>query len=522
MYHGHHLGKPIGGGAEDLSYWRGPVVHPPQGGTEQEKRQAQAVVNEFQMALRRSFTSTNFIKEFVNREVNSSVARMNWTLLQVEATRDDENKRTTLEQEADALTKAWWRLDRNHPERAIRQALVFARREGRGILRFRVAGGALQQGADGKVRVKPGLKLAQLARYIRLECIAQPENVVVREDPDTFVRSAIYAYQDAAEKEAAEVCTVEGEETVLRVVKEGQEGEAPATRIKLGSRITFIELALDALITPQVLQNQMAYNTASTMILRNTELAGFMERYGINVEPPYVLEQDPDKAEGVMRRRYLPLKVGAGHMTAWRGATYDKTGEKGEYLGEEPLGKPEYGRFTPVSPDALIEAADHNRINLYGEVGQAYVLMGADAVASGRSREVAIADFDSIRQPVIDLAEATITEVLETFLALLAALANQPGRFESIQVDGQVKSRIVPPSPEDRSADRADAQAGVISLQTARQRQGQDDPAQEDAQIERERQAGVSPTLKQQVLTPKAPEATAPPKQTRRKGRKAA
>ena len=497
MYLGHHLGKPIGGGEEDFAYWRGPMVRPPEGGTEQEQRQAQSVVNEFQGALRRSFTSTNFVREIVDREVGSSTARMSWTLLEAAAKREKEDDRTGLEQEAEALAGAWWRSDRSHPERTIRAALTYARREARGVLRFRVAGGLLQVGEDGRTRVRTGLALPDIARYIRLEHLAHPEDARVWEDPNTFVPSGVYAYKDGAGKEAVEAHTVVEGMTCLRVVKEGQE-EAPVVKFDLGGRILLIELSLPPLITPQVLQNQMAYNTASTMILRNTELAGFMERYGINLEPPSTMEPDPNKP-GAMVRKYTKPQVGAGKMTVWRTATYDKTDTHGKYQGEEPLGGAQYGRFEPVSPEALTTAANHNRVNLYGEVGQSYVLMGADATASGRSREVAISDFDTIRQPVIDLAEIVIGEVLETFLALVAALANQAGRYKGIQVDGQVKSRVVPPSPQDRTADREDAAQGVISLLTARQRQGIDNPAQEDAQIAREREAGISPTLARQA-----------------------
>ncbi|KQR40760.1 hypothetical protein [Deinococcus sp. Leaf326] len=508
MYNGYHLGEPIGGGDMNEAYWRGPVVVAPPGNEEAE-RQATAVVNEFQRALRRSFTSTNFVKATIRREVGSSLARISWTLRQVQGERGAEGERTEREKEADALLGVWWRLDKNHPEEAIRRAMTFARREGRGALRFRVASGLLAPDAQGVLRVRQGKSREEVARYIRLECVEFPETVRVDQHPDTFAWSGVYAYTDADGNQAAEICAVDGEETVLRILKPDQ--AAPVeSRLKLGGRITLLVLELEPLITPQMLQNQMAFNTTSTMILRNTELAGFMERYGINIEPPFEEIDDPNKP-GQKIRVYATPQLGAARMTIWSGTTKPQYDDRKNYIGETPLGTPSYGRFEPVSPEALMESVSHSRINIYEEVGQVYVLMGAEATASGYSREVAIADFDTIRQPVIELGQAVIGQVAEVFLALVAALSSEPARYADIQVEGLVKSRVVPPTSEDRAADRADAAVGIISMQTARQRQGMDNPDQEDAQIVREREAGISPTLnpaKTDVAAAAAPAAT--------------
>lgn len=496
MYAGYHLGRPLDGKMTDFAYWKGPL--PPAisaSASEAEARHLQDFTLEFQNALARSFTSSNMVKSVLLREIGSSLAKMNWTLMQPGAVRVQEGDRTDLEQEAEALAAFWWRSARNHPERAIRLATLAARREGRGALRFRVAAGLLRKGADGAYRVRPDLDMAGIARFIRLENIAAPEQCRVWENADDFSRHALYSYTDALGKDAAEVCTVTDDgKTTLRVLK-SEDGESSNVTLDLGGRITFIELSIEPLITEQVLQNQMAYNTASTMILRNTELAGFIERYGVNLEPPFEQTPDPNNP-GQFVRKYLPVKTGAGSINLWRQATYDKTDAQGNYLGEEALGRnSQYGRFEPVSPDSLTTAAAHNKANLYDEVGQTYALMGSDATASGRSREVAIADFNTIRQEVIDLGTNVISEVQETFLALVSALANLPGHFADIQVQGQVRSQIVPPSAADRKANLDDAEAGVISAQTARQRQGIDEGAQEDAQIEREIQAGTSPTV---------------------------
>ncbi len=508
MYNGYHLGKPVTDGSltvQDFSFWKGPKPGPVLQDSEQARRTAQEFQTEFQTALERSFTSTNFIRELLDREIGSVFDKLNWNTLDTnkQATLKEGEDKTVLQQEADALMLGWWRIDRSHPERAIRSATTFARREERGVLRFRIGGGLLEtvkaEGQDEQVtRVRSGLDMAQIARYIRLEHLTAPENCRVWEDPDTFTRHAIFAYKDLNDTESAEVCTSDGTITTLRVLKGTAVSEV---KLQMGGRITYLELSLPTLITQQVLQNQMAYNTASTMILRNTELAGFIERFGVNLEPPYELVPDPE-TPGVMVRRYMPFKTGPGTLNLWRSATYDRTDEKGAYVGEQPLGNSDYGRFEPVSPAALTEAADHNRLNMYGEAGQTYVLMGADASASGRSREVAISDFDNIRQPVIDLAGYAVGEVLETFLALVSALANQPGHFDGLQVTGEVRARVVPPTAQERQQDLAEVQGRLIAASTARQRQGIDDSQTESAKILSEVEDGTSPSLLPVVATP--------------------
>ena len=487
MYNGHHLGKPIGNGETDLSYWRGPQFEASPDLDEQSRRQADQFLSEFQRAVRRTFTSTNFVRQVVRRELGSATSRMTWTI------RDPQGQEglSDLRTEADALSTAWWRMDRRLAERSTRAAIAYARREGRGVLRFRVAAAALIRDAAGVMRIKTQ-DMTQLLRYIQLEHVEAPESVGIWQNPDTLTRHAVYSYQDPAQNQAAEVSSeLENGQTLLRVVKAEQPSQVT---LNLGGRLTLIELTIEPLITEQVLQNQMAYNTASTMILRNTELAGFIERYGINIEPPFIMEPDPEHP-GQMKRRYLPVKTGAGTMNLWRSSTYDQTDAQNNYSGETPLGSPSYGRFEPVSPEALTAASDHSRANIYSEVAQDYVLMASVGTESGRSREVAISDFEITREPVVDLGKTSLGLVLETFLALVSALAGQAGRFESLQVEGQVQTRVVPPSSLDRDADRADAQAGIISVQTARHRQGIDASEQEDAQVSAERAAGTSPTL---------------------------
>lgn len=435
---GEHLGSLSAGGM--FAYWRGPVFTLDDASAGD--KQAAAFVRDFQQALIRSFTSTNFIRELLSREVGASVARMTW---QAEA-------------EDDALLSEWWGAAGGHVERTVREAVYTARREGRAVLRFRVLPGA-------------SAPPAAAAQRVHLELLP-PEQARIILHPDTLERTGVYAYQVQGQ-DAAEVCYLDDQRrTVLRVLRAGQP-DTPSDPLDLGGRLTLLEVALPPLITPQILQNQMGYNTVATLALRNTELAGFVERYGIGIEPPYVMEPDPD-APGRMRRKYLPVRVGGGRINLWARSTYDKTDAQGNYLGEEPTpGGGEYGRLEPTSAEPLMAAAELFRRNIYSEAGQMFVLMNADATSSGRSRELAMVDFDARREVVRDAARALITEVAETALALMYALAGQPR--PQVRVTGQVRERMIPQAADERAADLADLAAGVMTVTEIRARRGLDE-----------------------------------------------
>ncbi|WP_394649454.1 hypothetical protein [uncultured Deinococcus sp.] len=440
MYGGDHLGSLTSRG--QYAYWRGPMLALDET-LRGEQAQAQArQVREFQNVLTRSFTSVNLIREIVDREVGASAARMTW-----EARADE-----------DALLQLWWRQGGHHVERVIRTALTTARREGRAVLRFRV----------GTLPVT-GRTPEAVALALRLEDVP-PETARVLEHPDTLARVGVYAYQWQG-LDAAEVCFLDAAgNTIVRVMQGGRvEDSAP---LALGGRLTLLEISLPALVTEQVIQNQAAYNTVVTMSVRNTELAGFVERYGINLEPPYRMVDDPSNP-GQQKREYLPFATGPARLNLWRQATMDKTDAGGNYQGETSLGAGQYGRLEPSSAEPLLAAAGLLRRNIYSETGQMFVLMAEDATASGRSREVAMSDFDARREVVRDAARYLIGDVGETALALMYALAGQPR--PGVQVLGQVRGRAIGQDAQERQADLNDIAAGVMTPAEVRARRGLDE-----------------------------------------------
>lgn len=450
MYQGDHLGDPNG---DKLAYWRGPMLTVDETARGDEAKEAAAAVGKFQEAVRRSFTSTNLIREIIDREINTAVSRITW--------------QTSPEQ--DALLKPWWGRRMSEVDRVVREALTAARREGRAALRFRVM-------ADPGKNATP----AEALKFIRLESVPA-EQLRVYENTETLREWSAYAYR-LNSLPAAEMSFVnEQGNTVLRVMRTKKDGTSVfenSEPLNLGGRLLHLELTIPALINDSILQNQMAYNSINTMLVRNTESAGFPERFGIGIEPPFVEEPDPQNP-GQLRKRYLKVRVGNGTINFFSQATYqvpDKDVPGG--WREQPMGSGQYGRHEPVSPDALTAAARYCKENIYGEAGQSFVLMGADASASGRSREVAMADFDTHRNLVEEAAKYLVQQVAETALALAYALS---GKVQQVKtVEGQVKGRTLPQSEGERAADLADISAGVQTAEEVRLKRGYDEPIPAD------------------------------------------
>lgn len=87
-----------------------------------------------------------------------------------------------------------------------------------------------------------------------------------------------------------------------------------------------------------------------------------------------------------------------------------------------------------------------------------------------------------------------VRELLELTLAMSYALCRQP--LPDMEVEPQLTDTLTDPTPEDRTSDREDVKAGIISTQTARARQGIPGGEAEQKQVDAERAAAPPPEPK--------------------------
>jgi len=482
MAAGFHLGAPGEDGIQSTEYWSGPVVTIDPSLPQEAIGQAVRYRNEFLSALRRSFASTNFVKETARRHADAVIGHAPTTVMQ--AGPDAVNKR------AHDLVMRWWEMLGVHKmlHGATQKALV----EGRAVLRLSLSPAALKVATDGSVTVRP-MTADQLLKYLR-PALLPPESVWLWEDA-RLNPAAAYSYQtgEYREQERIELAYV-GEDGNTHLTVWDEARQQMSVVADLGGRIPYMELKLTPLITPQVLENQRAYNVVTTMANRNTELAGFLERYMINLEPPTTTVRGID---GTPTKRPI-MRTGPGTMAVLFSKLIARATPQGETF--EPVGPGQYGRFEPTSAQPLIAALDLAKVNIFSETRQMFALMGADASASGRSREVAISDFGQSVQPTRRDVEHLGGQLTETLLTMLGALSGERALMK-VTVDFRCHVQPVPPSSLERQQDRADVETGIIALATARHRQGIDASETEDTLIQGEITSGTSPLARAAVLS---------------------
>lgn len=177
---------------------------------------------------------------------------------------------------------------------------------------------------------------------------------------------------------------------IRRITLSGNVSDAAADNfaappLDLGGQLTHFAIERDPLISEQMVQLQMALNLAVSMLPRNVETSGYLQRILTNAQLPGEWEVDA-LGEKTGRFKLGTFVTGAGVTNFVTGA--EVTDANGNTTLETP------GVITeppaPVTP--TIEAIDALEAEILSEAKQAHVL-GADQAQSGISREQARADF---------------------------------------------------------------------------------------------------------------------------------
>lgn len=456
--------------------WTGP--RPSLGDTE-----AQQVLVE----IRRAFVSKNAVREVVQRHVGAVIGREPvWRFalrrplgiveeIQADGTtkKVDEiptNEERALIDEAEAVLTQWWDARGAHSlVQNVTATLLLAKR---GVLRLFVPPGLLN---DGRV---PLGTLSESMERIFLHT-PDPTQAAVVTDADTQQQAGVYIYATDDQEEYAELVALdESGRTRIRIL--ASDGDAvEAEPLVLGGRLTMYELARNALITPQVCQQQYLLNMACTMMGRNVVLAGFLERILLNVQLPGTYE-----GEGTAKRFVPdPFRVGAGTTNVLMGATY--TDEQ----GVTRMATPSVVYRDPISVQTFVETKQDAYTAILEETNQLHALISGDAAASGESRKQARADFETSLLDTQAQLNRAGRWLLETLLAMASAFAGTPGRFDSLRAVFECRIDTGPMSSDEQREVRENVMAGLLSEETGMARIGVDDVDAERERITAEREA---------------------------------
>ncbi len=422
--------------------------------------------------IARSFVSQNTIARVVDRHASAVAGReIAWGLTVRRPLKDGEtptDAEMALIREAEAALTEWW--DAQGVQVSMLEAVRTGQWAGKSPLRLFVPEG--KRDANGMVGTKPDL--ADALGLIFLDQPA-PEAFQMVTDTRTMDKAGIYLYTDDDDADWAEICYLdEAGRTVVKILGREQVEEYA---LDLGGRLLHHQMTAKPLITDSVRRNQRLLNKALTMLDRNVDLAGFLERTLLNAQLPGAYEVD---ANGVRRFVPSPLHVGPGSINAFVGVlTEDDT-------GASRLATPDIVYRDPV-PVTTFEGTKSMALkSILEDTHQLHAIMAGDATATGEARRQAMAEFESSIRPTKTVTDQAVRWLLETALALASLFSGQAGKYGDLRVNADCKL-FAGPAPADEIPNTINLHARhLLSRRTAMSRVGVEDPDAELAMIEAE------------------------------------
>lgn len=422
--------------------------------------------------LETGFTSRNATAEVCDRHTAGVVGHEpSWHLTPRRSIADGDQPNPgeqALIDEAEAALTEWWdkrRLAETIYESTFR--MLYARRS---QLRIYVPPGLLTQqtqtngdGEDESVTVLQVRDFADALDKLYVELPPLGMSTVVT-DPATQRDIGIYVQKDDAGRVSAEL-TYLGDTsdangvypTVIRTVGAAG-GEATFT---LGGRITIYEAARDPLVTEQVMELQRALNLALSILPRDLVTGAFLERVITNAMLPGEWVDD-DTSPGGKRYKPEPYNTGAGTTNFLTGISAEDP-----LTGKQTVASPGVYWRAPIEVRAPVEGAAECYAQILGECNQLHVLLGDQAVPSGRSRTEARADHVAALRRTARVEERRGRWLLETALAMAEALAGEPGRYTSVlRVVYEVRLDAGPVDPAERLQIAQEVKDGLRSRQS--------------------------------------------------------
>ncbi len=445
---------------DTFQFWTGPK---PAGG----EPQMETITKQ----IEEGYISNNLIKECVDRNVAAMIGLMpHWFLYtgSDEASKPDSEERSPQIIEAEKILQTWITQmlkhiamqdgddDANPLTMAVTQMLV----TGRGYLRLY------------RPKRYKNLTNAKLYQKIRLHC-PPLGSVRVDRDDDGEIEQIAYTYKGGTEIQSLDPETGKLTFTVTYSGDRNNEQSPPESwESDFGGRWTIYELRSPSIINKDIKRMQNAINKALTMLGRNLDLAGFLERVITNAQSPGEWVDDPNRPG---KQRFIPdkrgLQMGAGKTTFLSGIK----------LSDNSYTTPGVTYRDPIDISTFVSSVGLFAARLYLAFNQGHILASGDGAISGISRVQLRQDANLTLDrpaPVIENAFANILEVVLRFV--------EPVKYNDTFATVKLRKGINYITPEETAETRTNYQARLISRTTAMSALGIEDPDAEAALIDEE------------------------------------
>lgn len=458
--------------------------------------------------IEQAFVSENVIKEVIDRHVGGILGReplwgfvRQQTVSSSTLTRrrrfaklvrglflneEDQSEIDPFAQEADEALTIWW--NNAEPRKKLKEALKRCLNEERVLLRLFVP-----RGLYDKNKIIPVQKsLANALALLHVDVVTSDKGGVFIDD-NTQKPFAIYVYEVEKTKCVELSYVNELGQTILQILSSNPDLAVDPTPYDLQGLLWMHEIFRPALITEQIRSEQRSLNLDKTMMMRNVNLAGNLERTVMNAERPKRTIRVADANEPL---GYREDKVDSDWLTG-PGVTNLLTGllikdKEGKIIGRAD---PNINYREPVKIDTFVGTRRECRESILGQAQQLHIMISGDATVSGRSREQARGEFRSSLNDSKEPLDGAGRWILETPLRLAAQFCDRVNDFAQLRCDFDSRIEDGPVSPEERSANREDVKAGLLSKETAMSRNGTEDTDAEKTRITEDKAEAPMPAI---------------------------
>jgi hypothetical protein len=253
------------------------------------------------------------------------------------------------------------------------------------------------------------------------------------------------------------------------------------------------------LVTSSVMQLQKALNHSLTMMERNQDQAGSVERWINGAMAPNLRYNTDTKA---WEDNGEALAIGPGRTNFLGGIPlYNDPTNPDTITGYTT---PSVQRIDPVSPVTFTATQDALYARILGEMDQRHALISGDATASGEARIQARAEFLASLRPTAGAVEGATRAILDAVLAWASAAVGQPGRFDLIRADVTCQIDAGPLTSDERRLIIEQYEKKLLSRETAMGLLGVDDVDAEAARLatEADERAARAPQMAPALVVP--------------------
>lgn len=442
-----------------------------------------AQYRDFLDILKPAFVSKNVIKEGCERLAGAVIGwepRWTWVPRRHDL---DENPPTDQElasiQELTSALTDWW--DKREIHTLLKRLVFRMLWAKRGGWRLYVPSGLTDE--NGRVRAST---IEEALDMIYMD-VPEPEDIGIYEHPDTKQKLGIMLYTDAMGKKRAELCYLDGEQTVIRLLP--TEGTTAVAKNDFGKHLTIYVAELDSpLITEQIRSLQKMLNMTLTLLGKGLVDNHFLERIFMNAMPPghWTYEED-----GKTRKAYViePRSAGGRTDSYIQGIDFQQPSKNGDTY----LANPSVTIRQPLDPNGTIRGSEYWYQVMLEALRQDHILINQLATPSGKSRDHSRGDFiDSSKDPIMQTDRAG-RELLLTVVYMVEEFTGQKGKWtKDFKPIFKCRPNYGPLSVAERQQNVTEAEKGFLSDETVMSLNGTDDVDAELALIKGQKRAQLA------------------------------